>query len=105
MQININLQSIKKKDKLSEDVTRYKLLYETSNDAIMTLAPPDWNFTSGNPATIKMFNAKDEKEFVATAPWKLSPKKQPDGQPSLGKAKKMIELKEKIKDLESELKK
>src|SRR3989344_7463452 len=70
---------------------KFKQLYETSNDAIMTLEPPTWNFTSGNPATIKMFNVKDEKLFTTLGPGDLSPEKQPDGQSSTVKAKKMIE--------------
>jgi PAS domain S-box-containing protein len=70
---------------------RYKLLYTTASDAIMTLEPPDWKFTSGNPATIKIFGANSEKEFIATGPQDLSPEKQPDGQLSSVKAKKMIE--------------
>jgi len=69
---------------------KYKLLYETSSAAIMTIEPPDWKFTAGNPAAIKMFNCKDEKEFITLGPWNLSPEKQPDGQLSVIKAQKMI---------------
>ncbi|MDP2750332.1 MAG: PAS domain S-box protein [Nanoarchaeota archaeon] len=69
---------------------RFKLLYDTSADAVMTLEPPTWVFTSGNPATIKMFNTRTEKKFVSLGPWQLSPKYQPDGQLSSVKAKKMI---------------
>ena len=67
------------------------LLFTSSRDAIMTLAPPSWKFNSGNPATIKMFNLKDEKELASLGPVDLSPEKQPDGQLSSIKAKKMIE--------------
>jgi PAS domain S-box-containing protein len=74
-----------------ENEQKYRLLYESSNDAIMTLAPPSWRFTSGNPATIKMFKAKNEKDFISRAPWEFSPKKQPDGKLSSVKAKQMIE--------------
>lgn len=70
---------------------RYKILYETSADAIMTLEPPEWRFTSGNPATIKMFNTQDEKEFISLGPGDLSPERQPDGQLSVDKSKQMIE--------------
>ncbi|PIN87137.1 hypothetical protein COV19_01435 [Candidatus Woesearchaeota archaeon CG10_big_fil_rev_8_21_14_0_10_44_13] len=73
-----------------ETENKYRLLYETSADAIMTIEPPSWKFTAGNPAAIKMFNTKDEKEFISLGPWELSPKKQPDGQPSNEKAKRMI---------------
>lgn len=77
--------------KLHTTEKRYKTLYESSKDAIMTLEPPTWGFTSGNPATLKMFMAKDEKEFTSKTPGDLSSKRQPDGQLSSVEAKKMIE--------------
>lgn len=70
---------------------RYRCIFESSRDAIMTLEPPFWRFTSGNPATIKMFRVKDEAEFTTCEPWRLSPQLQPDGRPSAEKAKEMIE--------------
>ena len=79
-------------EELKESEEKYRLIYETSSDAIMTLEPPEWNFTSGNQAMIKMFKLKDEKDFTSLAPWEISPKYQPDGQLSEMKAKKMIEI-------------
>ncbi len=76
---------------LQESEARYRRLFESSQDAIMTLEPPSWRFTSGNPATVKMFGVKDEKEFISRGPWELSPERQPDGRPSMEKAKEMIE--------------
>jgi len=76
---------------LRESEDRYRGLFENSRDAIMTLEPPSWRFTSGNPATVKMFGAKDEEEFVSHGPWELSPERQPDGRASVEKAKEMIE--------------
>jgi len=81
-------EAIKAKEE-AED--KFKLLYETSNDAIMTIEPPTWNFTSGNPATLKMFGVKNEEELKKLAPGDLSPEKQPDGELSSVKAKKNIE--------------
>ena len=78
-----------KKQRLNEE--KYRSLYETSRDAIMTLEPPDWAFTAGNPATIKMFGCKDEADFTSKQPWVLSPEYQPDGQVSGLKAKEMID--------------
>jgi len=75
---------------LCESEQKYRLLFESSRDAIMTLEPPDWRFTSGNPATIAMFHAKDEAEFTSAAPWEFSPEFQPDGLPSDEKARAMI---------------
>lgn len=69
----------------------YKVLYESSSDAIMLLCPPDWGFIAGNPATLKMFGVKNEQEFIAFTPSQLSPETQPDGQNSADKAKQMIE--------------
>ncbi|MCX5726256.1 MAG: PAS domain S-box protein [Candidatus Saganbacteria bacterium] len=70
---------------------RFKLIYESSWDAIMTLEPPDWRFTSGNPSTIAMFLARDEADFTSRGPGELSPERQLDGRPSNEKAKEMIE--------------
>jgi PAS domain S-box-containing protein len=73
----------------SED--RYRCLFESSRDAIMTLEPPFWKFTSGNPGTMRVFGAQDEEEFISYRPWELSPERQPDGRVSLEKAQEMIE--------------
>lgn len=77
-------------ERIKKSENKYQTLYETSKDAIMTLEPPSWKFTSGNPATIKMFNCIDEKQFINLGPWDISPQKQPDGQLSSIKAQKVI---------------
>jgi len=51
-----------------------------------------WGFVSANKSCIKLFKAKNEKEFLSVPPWEVSPKHQPDGQLSSIKAKKMIEI-------------
>ncbi len=79
----------KKSIKKSEDL--YENIYKFSRDAIMLLEPPAWNFTMGNPAAIKMFGCKNEKEFISRSPGDFSPIKQPDGEISAKKAKSEIE--------------
>lgn len=69
---------------------KYKILFESSRDAIMLLAPPDWLFTVGNKATLEMFGAKNENEFSSKTPGDLSPEYQPDGLLSSKKARKVI---------------
>lgn len=90
------LKSLKEKvEKRAQEIQKseekYRILYESSRDAIMILAPPSWNFTSGNPSTIVLFNTKDESDFISRPPWEYSPKYQLDGQLSRIKAKKMID--------------
>lgn len=80
----------KAEEKLKESEKKFRSLFDTSRDAIMTLAPPDWKFTSANPATVKLFNAKDESEFTSKGPWDVSPEKRPNGKSSSDEAKKMI---------------
>jgi PAS domain S-box-containing protein len=82
-------EAIKAKE---EAENKFKSIYECSRDAIMILEPPTWKFTAGNPATLALFGAKNEKEFTSKKPTDLSPRKQPDGQLSELKAKKMIEI-------------
>ncbi len=76
---------------LRESEARYRILFEGSHDALMTLEPPEWRFTSCNPATLALFNVASEAEFVALGLWELSPEYQPDGSFSITKAKQMIE--------------
>jgi two-component system cell cycle sensor histidine kinase/response regulator CckA len=74
----------------SED--RYRALFETSQDAMMILAPPTWNFVAANAATLQLFGVEDEATFTALTPWALSPATQPDGRPSAEKAREMIQI-------------
>jgi PAS domain S-box-containing protein len=84
-----NLKQVEKELKESEG--KYRALFECSRDAMMTIAPPSWKFTSCNPACLEMFGAKDEDEFTSLGPWDVSPTNQPDGQASVPKAKESIE--------------
>lgn len=89
--LSIVIQRKAVEEKIRESEGRYRALFESSRDALMTLEPPMWKFTSGNPACIKLFEAKDEAKFVSAGPWELSPEYQPDGTLSAEKAKKMID--------------
>ncbi len=69
---------------------KYRKMFETSMDAIMTLEPPSWKFTSGNKRAVELFGCKSAEEFTRLGPWDLSPEKQPDGRPSSVAAKEAI---------------
>lgn len=77
-----------KKDEETEK--KYKFFFEHSNDAIMTLYPPDWKFSEGNTASFKMFGLKGAEELKTITPGDVSPEFQSDGRPSGEKAKEMI---------------
>jgi PAS domain S-box-containing protein len=76
-------------NEISESHRRYKALYDSTRDAIMTLNP-ETGFTAGNPACIRMFACKNEAEFISYGPDTLSPEYQPDGSLSSVKAGQMI---------------
>ncbi|NQU33979.1 MAG: PAS domain S-box protein [Bacteroidetes bacterium] len=77
---------------ISESEELYRKLFDSSKDAIMTLEPPNWNYTSGNPSIISMFGVKNEDEFIALKPWEVSPEKQPNGSFSEVEAMNMIKI-------------
>ena len=79
------------KEALRKSEEHFRLLFESSQDALMTLSPPSWKFTSCNPTAMKMFGAKDEREFSLFGPGEVSPDLQPDGRESADKAGEMIE--------------
>ena len=79
-------------DELRASEGKFRSLFENSRDALMTLAPPTWKFTSANRTTFELFGAQSEAEFLTFSPWDISPAQQPDGQSSFEKAHKMIEI-------------
>ena len=77
---------------LRESDMKFRALYESSRDALMTLNPPSWLFTSCNQSTVEMFRAKNIEEFLSYGPAKVSPERQPDGRLSMEKAEEMIDI-------------
>ena len=77
-------------DSLRDAENRYRTLFEESQDAMMTIEPPDWHFTSVNPATLQLFLVNDETHFLQLGPLDISPERQPDGALSSEKSLAMI---------------
>ena len=84
-------QSRKTEAALLESEARFRSIFESSHDAMMTLEPPSWRFTSANISMVRMFKAKNVADLLSHSPWVLSPKRQPDGHLSKVKARKMIQ--------------
>ncbi len=78
-------------NELQESVERYRTLFDSSRDAIMTLTTEE-GFLSGNVSSMQLFGCKDEEEFISQTPITLSPEYQSDGTPSLEKAQQMMEI-------------
>ncbi|MDD4854392.1 MAG: EAL domain-containing protein [Sulfuricurvum sp.] len=83
--------------KLSEiesqrNMMKYQKLFESSLDALMTYFPSTGKFTKANKATLKLFGAASEAEFLAVGPANVSPPLQSDGRPSDEKVREMIAI-------------
>lgn len=85
-------ESKKTESKLRESEKKYRLLFESSRDALMTLSPPSWTFTDANKATLKLFGANSLEEFTALEAWNFSPERQADGCYSKEKSQEYIAL-------------
>jgi PAS domain S-box-containing protein len=80
----------KTEEALRKSEEKYRMLFESSRDALMTIAPPTWKFTRANQAALQLFGVASEADFTALGPWDVSPEHQPDGRPSAEKALEMI---------------
>lgn len=69
---------------------RHRLLFESSRDALMVVAPPSWKFTAANRATLELFGASSIAEYCALGPWDISPERQLDGRLSRERAQEAI---------------
>jgi len=70
---------------------KYKTLYTSSRDAIMTL-DPEVGFLRGNPSAVQLFRCRDEDEFISQAPASLSSEYQSEGVLSSTKAAEMMAI-------------
>jgi len=62
---------------LKESETKFRTIFDSSNDAIMTLDKD--SFLDCNQATLKMFGYKKQEEFLSKHPGEISPPTQADG--------------------------
>ncbi len=70
-------------------VNTFKTIFELSPDPILIIK--DDNFIDCNQAAITIMGANSKEELIKIDPSKISPKKQPDGQASINKAKNKVE--------------
>lgn len=85
---NQNEQLINSNYRASESESKYKSLFEMSDDAILVIEND--RFVDCNKAVVKMLGYKNKEELLNTHPSELSPEKQPDGRLSFEKAEEMM---------------
>ncbi len=76
-------------DKIKADVISYKALFDNSKDGIFLLK--QGRLIDFNPAVLTMFKCT-RSEIINKTPFYFSPQKQPDGEKSSTKAKRMIQI-------------
>jgi ligand-binding sensor protein len=76
---------------LRESEEKYRILYNSSRDAIM-IAIPGGRFIDGNPSALQLFGCQDKNEFISKTPADLFREYQPDGVLSSARAKEMMAL-------------
>jgi two-component system, cell cycle sensor histidine kinase and response regulator CckA len=69
---------------------RHRTLFQNSPDALLTLTPPDWSFSSCNAASIAMFGARDEQDLLARSFAHYSRERQPDNRLSLERSSALL---------------
>ncbi len=69
---------------------RHRILFQNSPDALLTLAPPNWTFSSCNAASVAMFGAGDEQELLSRSFGQYSRERQPDNRLSVERASALL---------------
>jgi PAS domain S-box-containing protein len=69
---------------------KFRTLFESANDAIMMLDKR--SFFDCNEKTLELYGFRSKEEFVKYHPGEVSPSFQPDGEPSVEKANRLIEI-------------
>jgi len=76
---------------LIQSEERYRLLFEGFRDALMLLAPPNWQCLEGNKASLQLFGANSLDVLKGLSLLDLSPDLQPDGASSAQAGKHKLE--------------
>jgi|WetSurMetagenome_2_1015567.scaffolds.fasta_scaffold00286_4 PAS domain S-box-containing protein len=78
-------------DALQESEERFRAIFESSQDALITLSAPLWKISSANPSALKMFGIGDIADLKTFSPLDFSPETQPNGQKSADRFREVIE--------------
>lgn len=73
-----------------ESEKKFRTLFESANDAIMMLDKK--SFFDCNEKTLELYGFRSKEEFTRYHPGEVSPSFQPDGEPSVEKANRLIDI-------------
>jgi diguanylate cyclase (GGDEF)-like protein/PAS domain S-box-containing protein len=76
---------------LQDSLQRYQLLFEASNEALLTVSLETGNFTSANQAAMTLFGASNLSQLTSIGPIDVSTPHQPDGYLSSDKVQQEID--------------
>ncbi len=69
---------------------QYRILFESSRDALVILSPKNYKFVRANKAAYELYKIDSEEKIKEKTPVDLSPEYQPDGTNSVALAEKKI---------------
>ncbi len=75
--------------KLRESEAKYRMIFTGASDPIAIL--DNVKIIDCNDLAVKLFGYDDKSEIIGQPPWKISPRKQPDGRNSVEKANEHIQ--------------
>ncbi len=78
------------RQRISASEEKHRVLFESSRDALFLL-DPEHGYLDCNNAAMEMFGVSSKDDLLKLNPLELSPEFQPDGTPSVKKAKEAIE--------------
>ena len=85
------LEEINAHSALRQSEEKYRLLFESSRDALLLLRPPSSLFDDANQAALQLFGITSMAKGTELGPSDVSPERQPDGRLSGEKMQEMIE--------------
>ncbi len=87
-QIAIAIERKRAEDSIHESEEMFRILFDQSADLCLLL--DESGFTKVNTSTVSALGHDNVNAILSKFPWDISPEKQPDGAPSIEKAKSMV---------------